>query len=173
MRNFSVHCYVMKVAHSHVAIGLYISICVWYGIITDPDHMWIACKIEAVSVTNGTCLHVYLWVIFLVMIWYILYGSRSHRDIDDLIDICDYLVNLKKDQIFRLGLVLGLRAVPTLDVMKDSPTFLYDMLTAWLQGQDNVGRRGGHTWGALVKGLRHPSVAQNETADKIQSEKCQ
>ena len=112
-------------------------------------------------------------VLFLVMIWCILYGSRSHRDIDDLIDIGDYLVNLRKDQIFRLGLVLGLCAVPTLDVMKDSPTFLYDMLTAWLQGQDNVGRRGGHTWGALVKGLRHPSVAQNETADTIQSEKCQ
>ena len=115
----------------------------------------------------------FLWVLFLVMIWCIPYGLSSHPDIDDLIDIGDYLVNLKKDQIFRLGLVLGLRAVPTLDVMKDSPTFLYDMLTAWLQGQDNVGRRGGHTWGALVKGLRHPSVAQNETADKIQSEKCQ
>jgi len=127
--------------------------------------------VTAVSVTNGTCLHVYLWVLFLVMIWCILYGSRSHPDIDDLIDIGDYLVNLKKDQVFRLGLVLGLRAVPTLDGMKDSPTFLYDMLTAWLQGQDNVGRRGGHTWEALVKGLRHPSVAQNETADKIQREK--
>ena len=101
----------------------------------------------------------YLWVL-------------SHPGIDDLIDIGDYLVNLKRDQIFRLGLVLGLRAVPTLDTMKDSPTFLYDMLTGWLQGQDNVGRRGGHTWGALVKGLRHPSVAQNETADRIQSEKC-
>jgi len=67
---------------------------------------------------------------------------------------------------------LGLRAVPTLDIIKDSPTFLYDMLTAWLQGQDDVGRRGGHTWRALVKGLRHPSVAQNETADKIHKEKC-
>jgi len=81
-------------------------------------------------------------------------------------------VNLKKDQIFRLGLVLGLRAVPTLDMMKDSPTFLYDMLTAWLQGQDNVGRKGGHTWGTLVKGLSDPLVAQNETAHKVQREKC-
>jgi len=81
-------------------------------------------------------------------------------------------VNLKKDQIFRLGLVLGLYAVPTLDNIKDSPTFLYDMLTAWLQGQDDVGKRGGHTWESLVKGLRHPSVAQNETADKIHREKC-
>jgi len=100
------------------------------------------------------------------------YGSQSHPGVGDLIDVGDYLLNLKKDQIFRVGLVLGLRAVPTLDNIKDSPTFLYDMLTAWLQGQDDVGRRGGHTWRALVKGLRHPSVAQNETADKIHKEKC-
>ena len=71
-----------------------------------------------------------------------------------------------------MGLVLGLRAVPTLDIMKDSPTFLYDMLTAWLQGLDNVGRRGGHTWKTLMKGLKHPSVAQSEIAAKIQREKC-
>ena len=141
---------------------------VWYAIITDTDSVWTAC-----STGKWHLCTLFLWVLFLVMIWCILYGLSSHPDIDDLIDIGDYLVNLKKDQIFRLGLVLGLRAVPTLDVMKDSPTFLYDMLTAWLQGQDNVGRRGGHTWGALVKGLRHPSVSQNETADKIQSEKCQ
>ena len=79
-------------------------------------------------------------------------------------------MNLKKDQIFGLGLVLGLCGVPTLDAMKDSPTFLYNMLTAWLQGQDNAGRREGHAWGALLKGLRHPSMAQKETADKIESE---
>ena len=80
-------------------------------------------------------------------------------------------MDLMREQIFRLGLVLGLR-IPTLDSMRDSPTFLDDMLVAWLQGQDNVDRRGGHTWRALVKGLRHPSVAQNETADRIQSERC-
>ena len=79
-------------------------------------------------------------------------------------------MNLKKDQIFRLGLVLGLCVVPTLDAMKDSPTFLYNLLTAWLQGQDNAGRGEGHTRGALVEGLRHLSMAQNETADKIESE---
>jgi len=100
-------------------------------------------------------------------------GSSSHPGIDEVIDISDYLVNLRKDQIYSLGLALGLRTVPTLDKIKDSPTFLYDMLTAWLQGQDNVGRKGGHTWRTLVKGLRHPSVSQNEAADKIQREKCQ
>ena len=87
-------------------------------------------------------------------------------------DISNYLVNLKKEQIFRLGLVLGLRAVPTLDTMKDTPMFLYDMLMSWLQGQDGVSRRGGHTWGSLVEGLRHPSVAQSEIADNIQRDKC-
>ena len=145
---------------------------VWYGIIIDPDTVWTACSTGSFSDKWHLCTCVFLGVFPCNDLVYS-YGLWSHPDIDDLIDIGDYLVNLKKDQIFRLGLVLGLRVVPTLDVMKDSPTFLYDMLTAWLQGQDNVGRRGGHTWGALVKGLRHPSVAQNETADKIQSEKCQ
>ena len=74
--------------------------------------------------------------------------------------------------MFRLALVLGLHAVPTLEKIRDTPNFLYDMLTAWLLGQDDVNKRGGHTWGALVKALRHQSVAQNEIADRIQREKC-
>ena len=89
-----------------------------------------------------------------------------------MVDVSEYLIHLKKDQTFRLALVLGLHAVPTLDKIRDTPNFLYDMLTAWLLGQDDVNKRGGHTWGALVKALRNPSVAQNEIADKIQREKC-
>jgi len=33
--------------------------------------------------------------------------------------------------------------VPTLDIIKDSPTFLYDMLTAWLQGCGRMMLAGG------------------------------
>ena len=44
------------------------------------------------------------------------------------------------------------------------------MLTAWLQGKDDVNSKGGHTWRALVNALRHTSVTQNETADKIEIE---
>ena len=89
-----------------------------------------------------------------------------------LVDVSEYLIHLKKDQTFRLALVLGLHAVPTLDKIRDTPNFLYDMLAAWLLGQDDVNKRGGHTWGALVNALQHPSVAQNEIADRIQREKC-
>ena len=89
-----------------------------------------------------------------------------------MLDVSEYLNLLNRDQIFQLGLVLGLSAVPTLDNMRYTATFLSDMLAAWLRGQDDVNKRGGHTWGALVKALRHQSVAQNEIADRIQREKC-
>ena len=94
-----------------------------------------------------------------------------HAVVADLIDVIEYLRYLKKEQTFRLALVLGLHAVPTLDQIRDTPNFLYDILTAWLLGQDDVNKRGGHTWGALVKALRHPVVNQNEIADRIQREK--
>ena len=89
-----------------------------------------------------------------------------------MVDVSGYLNVLKNDQMFRLGLVLGLSAVPTLGNIRETSNFLYDMLTAWLRGHDDVNKRGGHTWGALVKALRHQSVAQNEIADRIQGEKC-
>ena len=95
-----------------------------------------------------------------------------HAAVGALVDVSEYLMHLNKDQIFQLALVLGLHAVPTLDKIRDTPNFLNDMLAAWLRGQDDVNKRGGHTWGALVKALRHASVTQNEIADKIQREKC-
>ena len=89
-----------------------------------------------------------------------------------MVDVSGYLNVLSKDQIFQLGLVLGLLAVPTLDNMRYTATFLSDMLAAWLRGQDNVNKRGGHTWKALVNALRDSQVAQNEIANKILREKC-
>ena len=95
-----------------------------------------------------------------------------HAAVGALVDVSEYLIHLNKDQIFQLALVLGLHAVPTLDKMRGTPNFLNDMLVAWLLGQDDVIKRGGHTWGALVNALQHPSVTQNEIADRIQREKC-
>ena len=96
----------------------------------------------------------------------------SHAGVGALVDVSEYLIHLNKDQIFQLALVLGLHAVPTLDKIRDTPNFLNDMLAAWLRGQDDVNKRGGHTWGALVKALRHASVTQNEIANKIERDKC-
>ena len=89
-----------------------------------------------------------------------------------MVDVSGYLNHLTRDQIYQLGLVLGLYVVPTLGNVRVSTTFLSDMLTAWLQGKDGVNSKGGHTWTALVNALRDRSVTQNETADKIETEKC-
>ena len=91
---------------------------------------------------------------------------------NDLVDVRDYLNLLKRDQIFELGLVLGLCAVPTLDNLSYTQNFLSGMLAAWLQGMDDVNKKGGHTWRILVNALKNPSVNQTEIADKIQREKC-
>jgi len=75
-------------------------------------------------------------------------------------------------QIVQLGMILGLCEVTTLDNLNYTETPLSDMLAAWLQRNDDVNKRGGHTWRALVNALKHPLVNQSEIADKIQREKC-
>ncbi len=92
--------------------------------------------------------------------------------LEDLIDVSTYLLTLNPDQVFGLGLALGL-LVTTLNPIKSSPTFLDDVLTAWLLGKDTVRRRGGHTWQALVNGLRHGRVNQTEIASRVERERCQ
>ena len=44
------------------------------------------------------------------------------------------------------------------------------MLKEWLQGKDEVGKQGGHTWRALVDGLRHPLLKQTQIAETIERE---
>ena len=90
---------------------------------------------------------------------------------DDLLDVSTYLLVLSKDQISSLGLALGL-SITTLQRIRDSYTFLDDMLAAWLMGKDKVGEKGGHTWQSLVEGLRHPRLNQTEIANKIVKERC-
>ena len=89
---------------------------------------------------------------------------------DDLVDVSTYLLVLKREQVFSLGLVLGL-SIMSLNPIRDSFMFLDEMLAAWLQGKDRVNQLGGHTWESLVRGLRHPRLNQTEIADKIESEK--
>ena len=51
--------------------------------------------------------------------------------------------------------------------MKDSETFLDDVVVAWLQKVDQVQTRGVPTWQRLVQALRDKSLRQNGIADKI------
>ena len=88
---------------------------------------------------------------------------------DDLVDVTDYLVELDKTHIYHLGLVLGLNQ-PRVKGMKDSETFLDDVILAWLQRVDQVEKRGAPAWQRLVEALRHRRVGQNGIANKIEEE---
>ena len=91
---------------------------------------------------------------------------------DDLVDVTDYLVELDKTHIYHLGLVLGLNQ-PRVKGMKDSETFLDDVISAWLQKVDQVEKRGAPTWQRMVEALRHCRVGQNGIANKIEQDKCE
>ena len=93
-----------------------------------------------------------------------------HTAIHDLLEVTDYLLNLKQTDIYYLGLTLGLTH-PHLKNMESSNTFRENMIAAWLQKEDDVTRRGLPTWETLVKALRNDRVNQNGVADKIASDK--
>ena len=85
----------------------------------------------------------------------------------NLIKITDYLFELDKTHIYHLGLVLGL-SHHRVKEMKDSETFLDDMIAAWLQKVDQVGIP---TWQRLVDALRHKRVGQTGIASEIEKDK--
>ena len=82
-------------------------------------------------------------------------------------EITDYLFGLDKTHIYNLGVVLGL-SQQRVKEMKDSETFLDDMITVWLQKVDQV---GVPTWQRLVKALRHRRVGQTGIASEIEKDK--
>ena len=93
-----------------------------------------------------------------------------YTDEDDLVDVTGYLFRLDKTHIYNLGLVLGL-SQHRVKGMKDSETFLDDMIAAWLQKVDQVQKRGVPTWQRLVEALKHDRVGQTGIASKIETEK--
>ena len=89
---------------------------------------------------------------------------------EDLGDITSYLHKLDKTAVCNLGLVLGLDYT-RLQGMMDSPTFLQDMLAAWLQRVDKVQQVGLPTWKKLMEALRDPRVGQNGISTNIEQDK--
>ena len=84
----------------------------------------------------------------------------------DLLDITDYLLDLDKSHIYHLGLVLGLRQTKV-KTLKDSDTFLDDVITAWLRKEDQVTEKGEPSWTVLVNALKHRRVGQTGIANNI------
>ena len=58
-------------------------------------------------------------------------------DENDLFEVTENLLRLDKDQIYNLGLVLGL-SLRKVKGMEDSTRFLDEMITAWLRREDQV-----------------------------------
>ena len=84
-----------------------------------------------------------------------------------MLDITDYLMELKKIDFYNLGLVLGL-SKHRVEEMMDSKTFCDDVIIAWLQKVDQVTKMGAPTWQRIAKALRHVRVGQNDIADEIE-----
>ena len=90
--------------------------------------------------------------------------------IGDLVEVTNYLVDFQHNDMYNLGLTLGLYQ-PHLKNMKTSETFRDDVIAAWLQKEDQVLKVGTPTWKNLVKALKHPRVKQTGVATKIVDER--
>ena len=87
---------------------------------------------------------------------------------DDFLEITEYLIDLEKTDVYNLGLVLGLSRRKVVAKM-ESKTFLDDIITAWLQKEDQV--KGEPSWTVLVSALKHRRVGQTGIATTIAKDK--
>lgn len=91
---------------------------------------------------------------------------------DDLKDVLVYLQPLSRDQLRTLGLVFGLTHT-TLENFKHETTngYMYNLIVAWLQKQDNVMSTLPPTWQNLAKALRNEPLRQKGIATKVLQER--
>ena len=85
----------------------------------------------------------------------------------DVLEVVDSVSDWK-----RLGLTLGLLSKPTLSDIEIDRHYKQedcriDMLTAWLEQQDNVSQRGVPSWSVLRAALQ--KIGEHELADRIVS----
>ena len=91
---------------------------------------------------------------------------RFYLTLSDLLSITDYLLDMEKSHIYNLGVVLGLKQTKV-KTLKDSDTFLDDVITAWLRKEDQVTEKGEPSWTVLVNALKHRRVGQTGIAKTI------
>ena len=91
-------------------------------------------------------------------------------DDGDLFDIKCYLLDLEKTHIYNLGLALGLSQRKVKN-MRDSDTFVDDVLAAWLRKEDSVENKGVPSWRTLVRVLKHRLLGQTGIASQICKDK--
>ena len=79
-------------------------------------------------------------------------------------------MQMEKTHVYNLGLILGL-SQHKVKAMKDTDTFLDDVITAWLRKEDRVIKRGEPSWTVLVSALKHRRVGQIGIASTIAKDK--
>ena len=94
-----------------------------------------------------------------------------HLAQEDIPDVSDYFSNLNAPHLFNLGLGLGISYTHLKD-MEPKSSFRADLAAVWIEGVDQVKKKGKATWRRLVEALRVPRVGQNGLADKIEKERC-
>ena len=87
-------------------------------------------------------------------------------------NLCDVLAVIRDLNDWKdLGLQLGILYPTLIDIETyrrgKSSECRIDMLSAWLQQQDNVSQRGAPSWSVLRAALQ--SMREHETADRIHS----
>ena len=100
---------------------------------------------------------------------YYVYNHFVLTAIEDLVDVLDVIRTV--DNWMEFGLHLGL-FYPTLNRIEKERQGArsrcnMDMLSAWLQQQDNVSQKGVPSWSVLRAALQ--SIGEHETADRIHS----
>ena len=81
-----------------------------------------------------------------------------------------YLTGLNKEQIYNLGLVLGLSYHYVIDLRDNCSSnvqFLDAVVAGWLQKKDKV---RDVSWKSLIKALQNERLGQNGIAERIATE---
>ena len=89
---------------------------------------------------------------------------------DNFLDIVTHLKDLTKYDITKLGVQFGLSYRWLQDRENSAGNYLYDVVSAWLNGMDKVQQTCPPTWSNLEKALRR--IGQNGVADNIAGEFC-
>jgi len=93
-----------------------------------------------------------------------------HSGDEDFLEITEYLTNMGKTDVYNLGVVLGLSQRKVMTI-RGSDTFLDDVITAWLQKEDLVIKRGEPSWTVLIDALKRRRVGQTGIAHNIAKDK--
>ena len=129
------------------------------------NHPAAGCQVDELSMCNVTILDLSVkQVICLIHL------PLTHTATDDVFEVTEYLLELKKTDIYNLGLTLGLNHFH-LKEMESSETYRDDVIAAWLVKEDQVTTRGLPTWKTLEKALRHTRLRQTGVADRINAER--